>query len=370
MITSLEGMRQEWQLLFDNSPTRSLFQSFEYVSLWYNCFSNPSEIRILKAESDQTTVAILPLVLTKRRTLTYLKGLTNPHCQLASPLVRKGYEELAARLLLEQLRQSDSDKWDVLEQSPIFSFDPPGHLLTGDTIASQGLDSQRYDQPTYSISLEGSYEKYLKEVLGTKYVSNLKNRSNRLRKAGESEFLRFRDWEAVDHLEEFLSIEDSGWKGERGSSILKRGGELLRFYREFADFLASQKALHIYFLKLDDIYIAGRLAFADRNTLHFFKTGYREEFRSFSPSSLLLADILKQLMSQERKFARVHLFPDNDEHKQRWSNSPATASSLVIYNRSCGGRMASLGNSVRQSLKKVTAITNAVRLLRSLGGRR
>jgi len=130
-------------------------------------------------------------------------------------------------------------------------------------------------------------------------------------------------------LEDFLRLEKSGWKGERGSAIGM--SETLRaFYTSVTRNMISRGQLEYRFLKLNGESIAGQLTSIIGNRRTISKIAYDEKYAGFSPGNLLFEATLKSdfenpnihyvdcLTDMEwhlkwnleyRNYINIHLFP-------------------------------------------------------------
>lgn len=87
-------------------------------------------------------------------------------------------------------------------------------------------------------------------------------------------------------FEEFTALEDSGWKGEQGTSIRRRPGYAANF-RELVASASRAGMLRWYTLRADGSRIAMYLALRTHDTLWTPKIGYDERFAEHAPGLLL-----------------------------------------------------------------------------------
>jgi CelD/BcsL family acetyltransferase involved in cellulose biosynthesis len=89
----------------------------------------------------------------------------------------------------------------------------------------------------------------------------------------------------------FLAIEDSGWKGKEGTSILKQAVKRTYYDALQAHFAANQQ-WRVNLLYLNDQVVAAQLGVQVRGTLYLLKIGYDESQGATSPGALLLASLV------------------------------------------------------------------------------
>jgi CelD/BcsL family acetyltransferase involved in cellulose biosynthesis len=81
-------------------------------------------------------------------------------------------------------------------------------------------------------------------------------------------------------------LEDSGWKGNAGTSVLHNDG-ILQFYQRQAEYFAQCGILRLAFLECGDRAIAFELGWLGKGVYHSFKVAYDETCRKFGPGHLL-----------------------------------------------------------------------------------
>jgi len=119
----------------------------------------------------------------------------------------------------------------------------------------------------------------------------------RLQDSGKLEFV-MSCGSAVDALqvEEFLRLENLGWKGRSSSSLLAREHHAT-FFREIAAAFAERGRAFFYRLTLDGVTIASASNFMSGDVGYAFKIGWDPKYAKFSPGSL-------------NEFAFLEQFPD------------------------------------------------------------
>jgi len=97
-------------------------------------------------------------------------------------------------------------------------------------------------------------------------------------------------------IADFLRLESSGWKGQRGTALAcSRGGR--RFFASAAASAFQQNRLLMLGLDFNGQPIARRCAFRAGQGAFAFKTAYDERFAAYSPGAILEQDSIRQLRS-------------------------------------------------------------------------
>jgi hypothetical protein len=99
--------------------------------------------------------------------------------------------------------------------------------------------------------------------------------------------------EVEDALRRAFTLEDSGWKGAAGSSVLRNEG-IFEFYLRQARHFAGRRILRLAFLECAGRPIAFELGWLGKAVYHSFKVGYDERYRKFGPGHLLRYKLIER----------------------------------------------------------------------------
>lgn len=342
-ITDLDAVRDEWEHVHYESSEKSPILSFEHITLWYRCFSPSDSIRVYRISENGKAIGFIPMIMEKRNGIHTLSNLINDHTCYGDILFRKGSESALKSRLIDEILSDGT--WDVLNHRFCYSFSDSDHVLP-EGYFKKGYYSFLRKEPTYTVILNNSFDRY--------YISrssNMRSHLNRCKKRLSTSSHKFKHYQGSDAVElwpEFLRIEDSGWKGKNGTSILKSGEQYQRYYNGFINLLSKTNNLHLYFLELENKNIAGVFGFTAGDIFQYSKIGYDEEYQSYSPSHLLyfflVEDVIKSGLGK-----RIHLYPyDDSGYKARYANEESTFSDITVYNRTIAGH----GSYYLDKLKK------------------
>jgi CelD/BcsL family acetyltransferase involved in cellulose biosynthesis len=327
-------IEEEWRELHRVNCCKSSLRSFEFINLWYDCFSEPNQVRIYRVRDQDQTVGFIPFVLRVRKGTRVLESLTNDHCLHSDPLVRNGYEAAFQRNLAQILLQRHK-QWDLMCHSFSYSFSQLPGLFSKENQIDSRFQWRQEIQPTYTILLNKSFEDYFHNDISSKLRSNFKRGQNSLKEAGTVNFSHTRGLEAIKHWPQFLTLEDSGWKGKGGTSIKKTSNSIQQYYSRLINILAHHGALHMYFLELSGEPIAGVFGYIEQDIFHYAKIGYNENFSKFNPSNTLLIYIIKDLIENYPEVKRFNMFPWDYNYKHRYANEEPFFLRLLYILKPC-----------------------------------
>ncbi len=135
----------------------------------------------------------------------------------------------------------------------------------------------------------------LRGALGARKLKELRRQRRRLAGHGPVRFDVARTPDDVGRaLETFLTLEASGWKGQRGTALLQRDGDR-RFIRAAVPLLAKTGGCEIVSLHAGATPVAAAIVVRHQNRAFYFKIGIDEAFAKFSPGVQLTLDLTRHL---------------------------------------------------------------------------
>ena len=350
-MDDLEQVREQWHDVYEASGMKLPVLTYEYVKLWYECFASPKDIRVFRVMEEDKIIGFLPMVVRTREGVRVLSNQTNDHCFYGEALVRRGCEATFKEKILSEILNESG--WDVMHQMPGYSFSAMYPLLLESLLARSKHRWRQNIQPSYTIQLNNTFNEYFQNDLSSNMRKSLKLKTNRLKKSGSHNYLHYRGAEAVKLWKELLRIEDSGWKGKNGSSILKATSEYRRYYDGFIQILASTDDLHLYFLELNQKNIAAVFGFTSGNIFQYLKIGYDEEYQNLSPSNMLFMYLVKDIQENYKNIKRIHLFPfDDTGYKRKFTNEESFFSEVIIYKETIAGRRSYFIDCLKMKMRK------------------
>jgi len=251
------------------------------------------------------------------------------HCYVCTPLVRA---DAARECMVEffQWLRSGGANASLLELRCI-SGDGRFHKLLVDLSNELGLRSCITNIFTRGLWRERNDENTLPEsAVPGELRRRLRRKERRLSERGRVEHLAMRPEDDIGRwIDEFLRVEASGWKGQRGSALASSEGDR-RYFTEIATSAFRRGRLLMLGLNFDGLPIARRCAFVAGEGSFAFKTAYDEEFADFSPGAILEMDSIRQLQTLPAvRWMDSCATPDN-VLVNRLSNDRKTIQSLAV----------------------------------------
>jgi CelD/BcsL family acetyltransferase involved in cellulose biosynthesis len=344
---AFDALREEWNEVVSRGPVDVPFARHAWIRAWLDAFAPSASPCVLVARGAGGVAAGMAAFLRERsRGATRLVAPANDHsCRVEWALGSDASGAVAA--IWAHLR--DRMRWDVLLLRDLPRDGPTSLLLEPLARADEHLTGRWESLRTPYVELRGA--KPAEERTSAKFRANLRRRLKRLAEMGAVELERV---EGADRLEatlaEFLALESSGWKGERGSAIAL-DGRLVAFYASVARDAAEGGALAIRALRLDGRAIAVHLGMIHRGVYYLPKTAYDERLGQVSPGQLLQREVLAEC--EARGLVRFDFLGPDMEWKRDWEPAHAPHDWLYVYRPSFAGRaMHTLKHRVRPVVKE------------------
>lgn len=355
LIDSTDDLRKNennWKKIYYNNKEKSQFISFEYIYNWYLCFSKKGSIKIYCGVQDDQIVGYFPLLLIRYHGIKILKSLTNDHCFHSGYLVDKKYETKFLTAVFQNLEKNKRD-WDAINYSFLYSFSKYYEIIGSLVLRSFKKRVFFVKNKTFTVSLEKGFNQYINEDISSNTRKNYKRCYNKICKTGQWEFQHYKGICATKHWSEFIRIEDSGWKGDSGTSIKRLESNYKCYYRKFIDMLAEKNALDVYFIEYKNKKIAGVFGYRDENIFHWAKTAYDENYKNLSPSNILIMQIIRDLIENDPEVKMFHMFPWDYGYKHKYANINTYVTNIIVFSRSYKGCCIKLGYQLKKKLNNV-----------------
>ncbi len=176
------------------------------------------------------------------------------------------------------------------------------------------------------------------QPIGSKLRRNLRRLKSQAETLGPVELEVVEDEaELPDAFEKFLCIEASGWKGSSGTgSAIAHNPSLVNFYRRMLSGRFSGIKGKINLLWFGEKAVAAQYILQTPACVSVLKIGYNEDFKKFSPGSILLKELIDtSLHCKEIKRVSLVTCPSWAE---RWHPNKQAVYTCNIYNNTTAGK--------------------------------
>jgi CelD/BcsL family acetyltransferase involved in cellulose biosynthesis len=284
----LQGFRElenAWTDLAKNSGTH-----FVHYPAWYGAeLLHKSGDRVYFV-SLQDSRGFLCAVLPFQWTTIPLGYIKIPIVQLYYPN-EMGINDILANMSLINYREDIVKA--LRKTAPIFLFVRWQCVPeNGYAIPMDADTSFRHTHKSKYLHFNGDFDDFITRY-STKFRKDLLKKKRKIEETGVLKLKIVHSGNDLDEaFDQFLQIEDSGWKGRNGTSIVKQPWKL-DYYEYLKRHFADLGLCQINLLTLNDEAIAAQFGIAIHDKLYLLKIGFHEKFSEYSPGFLLLYKLIE-----------------------------------------------------------------------------
>ena len=302
----IEPLAAEWDALADQVAAPPFLRP-GWFAIWWRAFGSGT-LDLLVVRRAGRLSGVLPL----ERRRGVVRGLANYHSPLFEPLVAHP-DDARTLYALAAARTSRRLSLGFLDGSG-----PMPREVSEAASAAGFRVLQRSLQRTPELAIDGDWADY-RGRLDRRFRKELGRLRRRLYELGSVE-LEITDGSADLErlLQEVLTVEASGWKGEAGTAIASRP-ETRSFYEELSRWASARGLLRVLILRLDGKPVAVDLALEASGVRYMLKGGFEAEYSRAAPGILLLEAGLEHAF--ESGLRRVELGGGDDAYKLRWTTA-------------------------------------------------
>lgn len=309
VLAELEPHADDWNKLALAAPRQFPMSSHAWVSTFLEYCLKPGEDWIcLFAYDDAKLIGVLPLVIGPHSRALGGVPLHIPfdlHTFSVDILAAPARAPEVVPFLLSSIRRF-IPSWRSLRLTRLPQLSPTLSIIGKGVAGSRAVTF--YDGDGSSISIDDSRDTYPSSI-SRKFRRNLANARNRLTELRGVEFIRVEGPQATRvHLEEFMNLEASGWKGRAGSAI-RNSPRLTAYYDALTRRLGDIGWLQWSFLRAEGKVIAAKLNVKFGKSLVMCKIAYDEAYARYSPGNLLMEQDIEDAR-QSRIIERIDLVAD------------------------------------------------------------
>lgn len=225
-----------------------------------------------------------------------IRSWANPFGPYGVPLIERRESAQIIDDLLQTLAQPAVQLPKVLVLADVFVDSPVVSLFRSVAMASNMPVASTRVRPRPFLDATQNPDTFFQTAIGGHHRRNLGRLWRRLEKEGTLSYDVARAPEPVRlAMEEFLLLENAGWKGQHRTSLVADRYRAA-FAREAINGLAVQDKCRIHTLTFNGRVIASLIVFVDAGRAWTWKTTFDETLSSYSPGTLLMMRASEQLI--------------------------------------------------------------------------
>jgi len=328
------NLRGHWDLLLKQTYTNSPFLSWEWLFSWWKHFGKAKDLFIILIWNEfHDLVGIAPLFIHKTkyyyfpvREITFI-GVG--HSDRQDFLIKDNDVQVLGTILSQIFLHKN--EWDIIKLDQI----PQGSILFEQVSDDHRNVLIETSSACPFVRIQGTWEDYYNS-LSYKFRRDLKNRTNKLNRAGKWELLiKTTSMHLRKELEKAVTIESKSRKIESQKSFLSKT-ENFRFILEFFDFCAEKEWIDFSELILNSVCIAYLIGFKYNNNYYAYNMAFDENFMDMSPGKILFQEKIKWCFHNYPQIQEFDLLRGDSYLKSKWTNDSRQHYRIIIFNKRFG----------------------------------
>jgi CelD/BcsL family acetyltransferase involved in cellulose biosynthesis len=250
----------------------------------------------------------------RRRPFVVADAVCNLYQHSGMPLVRRDRAHAAIAAWLDAVRSANGVPrfWRFQH----LHLKSPMVTLLEAALASRALQCvavTEYRRP-HLTRMKGGLESHIAKTLPRQRRKDIERRIRRLRELGDLRFERAREPALVaQRLEQFLELENAGWKGSRGTAFLAKREDAAFARAAFVPHEQGGRSVTTDSLLLDERPLAISINLQANNTAFTPKSAYDERYRRYSPG-LVLDYLMLKAFYEERAMIDMDAATTEEDH--------------------------------------------------------
>jgi CelD/BcsL family acetyltransferase involved in cellulose biosynthesis len=257
----------------------------------------PHFIFVWEGSGRRKLLGLCPLELPRRfAPFAQARIWTHAHAPLGTPLLDSERAEEALAAIFAFIRQQQTNSAGLM--FPSLPQDGPTARLVIALAAAEGRPVHQFAVHRRAMLAGGvDLDQDLERSFRSKRRKNLNGARRRLKAEGAVSFRLLSEPEELGAGgEQFLALEAKGWKGRRGTALLKSPARA-NFARGVIASLAGERKCRIASLDCAGRPIAMAIVLQSGDRGFFWKIAYDEGFAAFSPGVLLTLELSQALLA-------------------------------------------------------------------------
>jgi CelD/BcsL family acetyltransferase involved in cellulose biosynthesis len=348
----VDRIADEWRQLCLEGPCDQPFFRPEWIAACTRAFAPGHRLLLITVRNGGRLRAVLPLLEDKKLAFavpfTRVRGAANVQHSCRFDLIHGSGPDLeeSVRGLWGHLR--DLPDWDMVELPIVPEGGAAERLLL--MAREDGFLTAQHElrrSPYLLLNHEKSTPDFSHFGRDARFRKNLRRRWRNLEAKGRLS-LRRADKADPQDLRQFYRLEQSGWKGKKGTAIAC-SKETQQFYDSIAQSAERFGYLSFYFLEQNGEAIAAQLGLTCGGRHFAIKSGYDENYEEYGPGHLITGAVLQDCV--QRGLSEYDLLGRWEEWKAKWGSEVRPHAVCYIFPRNLPGRLLYADTQLRCQLE-------------------
>jgi CelD/BcsL family acetyltransferase involved in cellulose biosynthesis len=325
---SFAGLRSEWNALLDQSASRSVFLTWEWLYAWWESFSRGRTLCLIEVRDASNALrGIAPLCIERRgpvaseRVVSFL-GTERVSSEYLDLIAAPGDVAMVASAVWKELL-STSREWDRLEWTDLLP--DATALLVQEYARSAGLAvSLDPCQDCPYLALPGDEESFWL-ALGPEMRASIRRKTRKLESVGFAVRILEEGADIERALGSLFDLHALRW-AERDRRGNFRDDRVRRFHRRFVGSLASQGRIRVGTIARGPEVVAALYVLHYKDVVSYYQSGFDPEVpdsalraNDYSPGLVLIGQLMRD--AARRGAGEFDFLRGWEAYKRRWTET-------------------------------------------------
>lgn len=321
LATQDGGLWSDWEILSGVCADANVFATHWVVKAGIDHIADKSSLQLVRATDGSSGLVGLAILARSnklgRLPLSHAHPFAHANAFVHSMVIRAGWEDGFFRAMLLALgRQANAPVAFTIASMPADSAACRGLRAACRALRLPITTEAAFERALLETNLDANA--YWEQNVRAKKRKELRRQWARLDETGRVDVASLAaDGDVTPWINDFLDIEQRGWKGRAGSALACSSAT--RAY--FSDVIGAahrRGALIFTAIRLDDRPIAMLATLIDQNAGFSFKTCFDEDYARYSPGVLLQRETLASLQSHGLRWIDSCAAPDHPMIDSLW----------------------------------------------------
>lgn len=314
-------LQEEWNRLLAGSPSDTIFLTWEWQSLWWECFGRGHQLLLLTARREDELVGIAPLFYADEGLIRLVGG--TEISDYLDVIALSGQEREVWSAFLAYLLEKCS--WKTLDLHNLPAASPTREVLFS-LKERHGLKIETsLEDVCPLISLPETWEGYL-QMLDKKQRHELRRKLRKAQREAQVDwYLVSENANLTSGMENFLDLH------QRSSPHKEQFMDqtMQHFFKAMAKGTFEAGWLRLGFILINGLKMATLLCFDYGDSILLYNSGYDpEQYRALSPGVLATAYCIKEAIQQKKKV--FDFLRGSEDYKYRFGAQDTKVYRLVV----------------------------------------
>lgn len=340
-LEALNALKEEWNTLLTNCKDKNIFLTHEWITTWWEYFSERRDLFILLVKENERLIGIAPLMLTLKK-IEFIGTPLSDYCDF---IIEKEHEEALKAIYGHLLENRKLWRSISLGEIPEKSLT----LLLSPKIL-QGLTKYfnvSFSNPCFAVDFKGLTSDDVNAITNKK---GLRRHINHFNQSGRLDFQKVNDLNDVyGALNVFFEQHIRLWAG-RGMLSMFNNQRYKEFIRSIAKNILSNGNLGFWVLKFNDQIIAASFGFEFNKVYISYCQSHDLEYCKRSPGIIMQKYLIEKLFEEGSHI--VDFSRGAEVYKLRFSNKSSSNFGITINKNIADYLLTRFYHSVRERIMK------------------